>query len=154
MESIGALDSDVADELNAAIDRLNSENPANWGLSALGCQNVLLRLATLLWRAEGDEYQSLLLGRALKLTGEAEKNKLSAYIDVMWQAASERNKEPLEAAHALVEPVYDLGSKGKIGSRYRRGEAQELIVKTFRLVDFLQQATELLPYEGQSRETH
>jgi len=149
LDSIGTLDSEVANELTAALDDLSSENPAKWALSALGCRNVLLKLGTILWKAKGDQHQSELLGRPLTLTGDAEKNKLSAYIDIHWRAASGEKQRKLTESHDLVQPIYDIGSKGKIGSKFRRGEAQKLVVDTFRLVEMLQETTDLIPYDGQ-----
>lgn len=149
LDSIGTLDSEVANELTAALDNLGSENPANWALSALGCRNVLLKLGTILWKAKGDQYQSALLGKTLTLAGDVERNKLCAYIDVHWRAASGEKQQKLKEAHDLVQPIYDIGSKGKIGGKFRRSEAQKLVVDTFRLVEMLQDTTDLIPYGGQ-----
>ena len=145
LDSIGALNSEVANELTAALDNLRSENPANWALSALGCRNVILKLSRLLWTVPGDEYASMLIGATLNLKGNAEKNRLSAYIDVHWQEASDGEKRLLEEAHQLVSVIYNQGSKGKSGSRVRLAEAQALMVNTFRLVALLQETTDLTP---------
>jgi len=146
LDSIGALDSAVASELTAALDALASENPASWALSALGCRNVVLKLGSLLWRVPGDQYESVLLGKPLKLTGDAEKNKLSAYIDSHWQVETDdEKKKRLEEAHRLVPSIYDRGSKGKAGSAVRRAEAQGLVVDTFNLVVLLRETTGLVP---------
>lgn len=134
----------MGSELLAALDQLASENPAKWNLAALGCRNVVIKLGRILWTVETDEYASTLLGRTLNLKGETEKNRLSAYIDVHWRSAAEAEKNLLEEAHGLVLPVYDLGSKGKSG-QIRHGEAQQLVVDTFRLVDLLRQAAGVTP---------
>ena len=110
LDSIHALDSEVRDELDAVLHQLNSENPASWALSALGCRNVVLKLGRLLWNVAGDDYHSALLDRTLNLKGDAEKNKLSAYIDFHWQREEGRGKQLLQEAHKLVGTVYDLGT--------------------------------------------
>ncbi|MDP3064994.1 MAG: hypothetical protein Q8O40_17590 [Chloroflexota bacterium] len=147
LDSIGALNTEVADILTAALDRLTSENPENWALSALGCRNVILRLEVLLWQVQDSEYKSVLSGKTLVVKadekGAKEKNKLLAYIDANWQVADGINKTLLEEAYRLVPEVYDRGSKGK--RIMRRSEAQQLVVDTFRLVDLLQDATGLTP---------
>ena len=115
LNSLGALNSEVGNEPTTALDTLSSDNPASWGLSALGCRTVAIRLGKSLWNAKGDHYQSELLKKPLVLTGNAEKNKLSAYIDVHWCVANDGNKPLLEEAHKLVLIIHDVGSKGKIG---------------------------------------
>ena len=52
--------------------------------------------------------------------------------------------DPGSQSHKLVGTVYDLGSRGKSGT-IRRAEARDLVVNTFRLVDLLQETTELSP---------
>jgi hypothetical protein len=145
IDATGALNSSFADELTAALDRLHSENAANWSLSALGCRNVVLALGSTLWQVKQDQYDSTLLGRTLSLKGDVEKNKLSAYIDAHWKVADASLKPLLKEAHDLVEPIYNQGSKGKAGNKIRRSEAQGLVVDAFRLVNLLQQATNLEP---------
>lgn len=145
LDSVGALNSEFADQLTAALDRLKSDNPASWSLSALGCRNVVLKLGLTLWRVSGGEYDSVLLDKKLTIKGDAEKNKLSAFIDAHWQVADSHEKSLLKEAHDLVEPIYDKGSKGKASNRIRMSEAKGLVVDTFRLVDLLQQTTDLQP---------
>ncbi len=145
IDYLGALDSEFANELTATLEGLRSENPASWSLSALGCRNVVLKLGLTLWRVSGGEYDSVLLDKKLTIKGDAEKNKLSAFIDAHWQVADSHEKSLLKEAHDLVEPIYDKGSKGKASNRIRMSEAKGLVVDTFRLVDLLQQTTDLQP---------
>lgn len=146
LDSLGALDSEVKDELLAALDTLRSENPANWALSALGCRTVVLKLGTILWKVPGNQYSSEFLGKSLDVGGDREKNKLSAYVDAYWQIeADEQSKKLLEEALTLIPAIYDKGSKGKSAGTVRRAEAQQLVVDTFKLVDSLQKTTRLVP---------
>ena len=107
-----------------------------------------MKLGRLLWKAPAEEYGSSLLGKTLTLKGESEKNKLSAYIDVRWKAASEAEKQLLQEAQTLEGPIFDLGSKGK-SDYVRHSEVRQLVLDTFRLVDLLRQATRLVPHETQ-----
>ena len=111
LNSLTALDTEVGDDLLAALDRLGSENPANWKLSALSCRNVVLSLGRNLWQASLDDYPSTLLGKTLIMKGQMEKNRISAYIDVYWKGATPSNQTTLQQAHGLVEPIYQPGHK-------------------------------------------
>lgn len=144
LSTLGTLDTEVGNELEAALDRLRSTNPANWSLCALGCRTVVIRLSELLWKVPGDVYSSKLLGKDLDLSGQKEKNRLSAYIDRNWQQAKEGEKGMLEEAHELVPKIWKTGSKGKTG-KIKLSEARTLVVDTFRLVDLLDQTTSLVP---------
>jgi hypothetical protein len=70
---------------------------------------------------------------------------LSAYIDFKWQAADPQNQDLLKEAMGLVEPIYNLGSKGKAGAKIRHSEAQKLVKHTFRLADLIDRATGMDP---------
>ena len=143
--SLSALDTTVGEELAAALDQLTSENAASWSLAAVGCRAVVLKLGRQLYQLRDAEYESVLLEKTLNMTGDSEKNRLSAYIDTKWRSADQRNQELLEEAMKLVAPIYDMGSKGKAGARVRHSEAQTLVQDTFRLVDCLDRATGMEP---------
>ena len=122
-----------------------SENAASWSLAAVVCRAVVLKLGRQLYQRRDAQYESVLLGKTLNLTGDSEKNRLSAYIDTKWQSADRRNQDLLEEAMKLILPIYDMGSKGKAGARVRHSEAQALVQDTFRLVDCLDRATGMEP---------
>lgn len=143
LDSLDVLDTEVGNDLLAALDLVGSENPASWKLCALGCRNVVLQLGRHLWNTASEDYASTLLGKIITLKGEREKNKLSAYIDVHWKEASKANQRLLKEAHDLVLRVYDSGSKGK-SDQIRHSEVQQLIVDTFRLVELLRETTGLV----------
>jgi hypothetical protein len=145
IDKLDALETPVGSELLASVDNLRDNNPASWKLCALGCRNVVIKLGTLLWHVPGQTYQTQ-NGTTLDVSNEKEKNKLYAYIDVFLKQASPDEQTILCEAQELVESVYDKGSKGKRQIRY--GEAQTLVVDTFRLVGSLNEATELKPIDS------
>lgn len=144
LSSLGTLDTVVGEELEAALNRLRSTKAADWSLCVLGCRNVVIKLGQLVWKVPGDTYFSGLMSKKLDLSGEKEKNKLSAYIDYHWQKAKDEEKKMLEEAHKLVPRIWDIGSKGKT-SKVQFNEAQGLVVDTFHLVDLLDKTTGLAP---------
>ncbi|OGO51734.1 MAG: hypothetical protein A2148_00160 [Chloroflexi bacterium RBG_16_68_14] len=144
LDSVSALETVVGDELKAAMRALRSDNPAEWSMAALACRNVVLSLGRNLWTVPGDTYESQLAQRELLIKGNAEKNKLCAYIDQHRRCAtdeSERNR--LAQTDEIVRQVYERGSKGK--SRVTYEEARQLIVDTFRLVAELSELTGITP---------
>lgn len=144
LSSLGTLDTVVGEELEVALNRLRSTKAADWSLCVLGCRNVGIKLGKLLWKVPGDTYFSELIGKKLDLSGEKEKNKLSAYINYHWQKAKDEEKKMLEEVHQLVPRIWNIGSKGKT-SKVRFNEAQVLVVDTFHLVDLLDKTTGLIP---------
>lgn len=142
IDKLNTIETPVGDELLAAIDNLQSMNPAKWDACALVCRNVILRLAKILWKVEEPIYITE-DGTELVVAGEKEKNRLLAYIDVYIRKASPEGRQMLATARSLVHTVYNRGSKGK--QRIRHEEAQNLVVDTVHLVDLLNISTELVP---------
>ena len=143
-DKLDTLETPVGGELLAAVDSLASANPASWGLSALGCRNVILKLGPILWKVSGRTYVTQ-SGDTLEVGKEKEKNRLFAYIDACSKGATADRQALLHEAKGLVGPIYDKGSKEKQGVRH--AEAQKLVVDTFRLIELLNEATELKPID-------
>jgi hypothetical protein len=139
-DRLNCLESPVGNELLAAMDDLESTNPANWNSCALQCRNVILKLAKLLWKIDVPSY-TMLDGTTVETSSEKEKNRLSAYIDYYTRTASKENKAVLDEASKLVKKIYGKGSAGK--NQVNRSEAQGLLVDTFKFVDLLNKATGL-----------
>lgn len=140
---LNALDSGVADELRSALSLVGSDNPADWNAAALLCRNVVLKLGRTLYTRNVPTYTSAMLQKDLDLSGDKEKNRLTAYIDFWWEGATDATRPMLEDAARLLEGIYSKGSKAKHG--VKRGEAQSAVVDTFRLVSILQDSTDLQP---------
>jgi len=136
------LESSVGNELLAAVDNLNSTNPAKWNASGLICRNVILKLARIVWNADVSTYK-LLDGTELQLSNNKEKNKLLAYIDYFSRKATPDKRVMLTEAMSLIHEIYAKGSKGK--AQIQRKEAQALVVDTFRFTELLNGATDLQP---------
>lgn len=131
------LETPVGNELLAAVGNLSSANPAKWNASALLCRNTVLKLGRVLWKVSGHNYTTR-SGETLDVSNEKEKNMLLAYID----AKTTPDKQALlEGANGLVKSIYKKGSGGK--RQIRHNEAQTLVVDTFRLIELLNNATEL-----------
>lgn len=148
-DKLDALETPVGGALLAAIDNLRSDNPQNWSLCALGCRNVIIQLSTMLWKVK-DEIYVTQKGEKLEVTGEKEKNRLLAYLDVFSKQVNPSNKEPFDEARKLIHSIYGKGSKGK--RQIRHSEAQSLVIDTFNLISLLDKATELKPVDSFSKE--
>lgn len=146
INSLEALETGVGQELKAALDNLRSNNPANWNLTALGCRNVIIKLADVLWKAPCSTYFSELDGKELDLVGDKEKNRLYAYIDYVYRRSDEQNKDTLKQLKDKIHEIYRIGSKGK--HKVKHEEAKNVIVETFYLVSTLDEITELKPVEA------
>ncbi|MCH8869653.1 MAG: hypothetical protein IIC85_08075 [Chloroflexi bacterium] len=144
LDSVGALNSPVKEELMSALRHVKSDSSTDWALAALGCRNVVLQLGKSLLITNSEVYKSSLLEKDITLKGNAEKNRLSAYINEQYEIATDdKTKDKLGEAFGLVESIYDDGSRGK--GRVRRQQAQELVINTFRMVDLLADVTGLAP---------
>jgi hypothetical protein len=143
LSSLGALDTMVGEELEAALNLLSSNKAADWSLCVLGCRNVVIKLGKLLWKVPGKTYFSNLSGKELDLSGDKEKNKLYAYIDYKWRNATDEERQLLEEAQKLVPRIWNIGSKGKTG-KVRFSEAQNLVIETFHFADLLDKTTGLI----------
>lgn len=147
LSNMSALDTELGDDLRAALDKLSSSNPADWNASALLCRNVVLKLGRNLWRMPDEKYYCGVLGTELDLKGERELNKLTAYVDRFFCATGDETLRPeVEALLALAKDVYGRGSAGK--QQVRKHAAQQLVVDTFDLVARLHSLTELQPAVG------
>jgi len=153
LDSLEALDTDVGQELLAALSRLGSTNPAEWSLSALACRNVILGLGRKLFPLRTGTHRCAMWGKDLELKGEKEVNWLMAYIDLHWQKADDESKEELEDLAKLARDIYETGSRGKRGTQLRHERVQKLVVDTFRLVLRLKEVTGLEPLDKGSAAT-
>ncbi|MCH8007577.1 MAG: hypothetical protein IIC91_01805 [Chloroflexi bacterium] len=145
LESLDALETNVREELVAALENLSSSNPAAWSACALVCRNVVLALGRTLFTVAVESYESELDGKTLDLKGEKELNRLLAFIDYHWRRAPEENREPLSKLGALAISIYRLGSAGKQQGKVRHGQAQRLAVDAFELVAGLNNLVGLEP---------
>ncbi len=136
-DKLDILETPVGDELLAAVDNLSSTNPAKWNASALLCRNIILKLGRGLWKVPGHNYTTR-NGKPLDVSNDKEKNMLLAYIDTQ---TTPDKQALLEEANGLVKSIYGKGSGGK--RQIHHNEAQTLVVDTFRLVELLNNATEL-----------
>jgi hypothetical protein len=139
--NLSSLNTTVGNELLASIDNVFSDNPAKWSLSALGCRQVIIKLASLLWNSTVSTYATK-EGKTLEVGKEKEKNRLLAYIDHFSRSSDIENQNILEEAARLVQPIYNESSKAK--NYIRKETAQSLLVDTFHFVDLLDQATHLV----------
>ena len=144
-DRLDALESPVGGELIAAIDNLASNNPAKWSLCALGCRNIVIKLAMILWKVPVETYTTK-DGTKLDVTKNKEKNRLYAYIDTCSSKVTSEKQALLDQAKDLVRSIHEKGSKGKRAIRHN--EAQTLVIDTFRLIDLLDEATSLESVEA------
>ncbi len=148
-DKLDTLASPLGNELLAVIDPLRSLNPAGWNLCALGCRNVVIKLGDLLWQVNEQTYVTT-DGDEIDVRADKEKNRLYAYVDVHHKKVDTKKQELLKEARGLAALVYNKGSKGKKGVTH--SEAQELVVKTFRLVALLEAVTGLEPIRQLAQE--
>ncbi len=141
-DKLDALETPVGGELIVAVDNLSSSSPASWNACALTCRNVVIKLGTLLWKVPKQTYVTQ-NGQPLDVSANKEKNRLLAYIDAYSKKVPPAKQALLDEAKALVNPIYNKGSKGK--RQIRQDEAQTLVIDTFRFAGLLNEATELNP---------
>jgi len=144
-DKLDALETPVGGTLLAAVDSLSPDNPDSWSLCALGCRNVILKLARILWNVPGPNYRTR-SRKVLDVSMDKEKNRLLAYIDARSRNMGRDEQARLDQAADLVVSIYNKGSKGK--GEIRHGEAQNLVVDTFHLVELLIETTGLKPIDA------
>lgn len=145
LESLDALETNVREELVAALENLSSPNPGAWSACALVCRNVVLALGRTLFTVAVESYESELDGKTLNLKGQKELNRLLAFIDFHWRQAPEATKPELNRLGTLAASIYGRGSAGKDQGKVRHEQAQQLAVDAFDLVASLNKLTGLEP---------
>ncbi|MGQ9572388.1 MAG: hypothetical protein ACUVV3_04285 [Dehalococcoidia bacterium] len=147
VDSLDALETDVGQELRAAVSCLSSTNPAEWALAALACRNVVLSLGRALFPLRTGTHRCAMSGKELPLEGEKELNWLTAFIDLHWRKASGKARDEIEGLAKLARSIYETGSRGKRSTELRHGQVQRLVVDTFDFVMRLKEITGLEPLD-------
>lgn len=134
----------LGDDLNAVYQGLESDNPASWQQSILGCRNILYGLSKILWQVTNEQYK-MPDGSVISVKPDKEKNRLMAYL---YHKGVSKSKEPVfmaqfEAVTNLMRALIDKSAKAKHMITYE--EAVSSLVSMYVLLAEMIMLTDLQP---------